>query len=912
MPGEQEQYGMPGPKPIGPQGASRSTWVLLTAAALVALWSAWTYLPSVRAVMQGAVAQREVPDSPAEMIAKGFYQEAIAALEPVVEQTPFDAEAAALLLDARLETGGYRLALLQGEEWLAKGVAPMEAAPIAERTAEAAYWIGEYDRARRIIEPYTTLRAEWLKGVLEQARGEKQAARAAFEGVVRQAMLRVSLRPEEQGILASAQKELGLFKEANAAYRDATGAAPENSRLKSDWGWLMLEKHNPGDAGGLFEEALAANPNETRALLGIAALAAESWSNEQADPLAKALAINPSLIDAHLLAARVRIEEDNYEAAEEAVGKALGVNALSADALSLKAVVQYLQGDPAAEQDTIPRILRQNPAYGQVYADLGDFLVIKRRYETATGFFRRAIETDPELPDVRSNLGINLFRLGDEAGARSLLEEAYRLDPYNVWTVNTLRLMDSFVRFHPFETERFVGKLHEKEADLLKPYVEELLEEAFADQMRRYQFTPGRKIVFEMYPDHEDFAVRTLGLPGLGALGASFGNVVAMDSPSARPTGAFHWGSTLWHELAHVVTLNLTDNRVPRWFTEGLSTYEETKARPGWGDPMGPEIITPLKEKGLIPMEKLNGVFVRPEYPAQIGFAYFQSGLICEFVVDQYGFEKILEMLKLYREGADDAKAIQEALGLSFPEFDEKFREYAREKTYNFAEAVVLRQAQPAGHGEQGEESPEGEEGPEVRIESSLPNGDDYFSRLRRAAQLVKEEKFDEAIQEAEAAKKLFPPYTSEGDPYRLLAGVYEKQGQKDKAAAELLAWRVQKGRDPETFKRLATLLHDLGRTDEAIQTLEEALYISMYDLEIHRSLGEWYFERSNPRLAVREYGAVLALDPPDKAEAHYRLATAYQALHDPQNARRQVLAALEIAPGFRDAQRLLLELSGN
>lgn len=910
---EQEQYGVPvGPKPIGPQGTSRSTWVLLTAVALVVLWSAWTYLPSVRAVMQGAVPQRVVPEDPAEMIAKGFYQEAISELEPIVEQTPFPAEAAALLLDARLETGGYRLTLVRGEEWLAKGVAPMEAAPIAERTAEAAYWIGEYDRARQIIEPFTSLRAEWLKGVLEQTRGEKQAARAAFEGVVRQALLRVSLRPEEQGILAASQTELGLFKEANATYRDATGVAPENSRLKSDWGWLMLEKHNPGDAGGLFEEALAANPNETRALLGMAALAAESWSNQQADPLQKALAINPNLIDGHLLTARVRIEEDDYEAAEEAVGKALGVNAQSADALSLKAVIQYLQGDAAAEQDTIPRILRQNPAYGQIFADLADFLVIKRRYETATGFFRRAIETDPDLPDVRSNLGINLFRLGDEAEARRMLEEAYGLDAYNVWTVNTLRLMDSFVRFHPFETERFVGKLHEKEAALLGPYVEELLETSLADQMRRYHFTPDRKIVFEMYPDHEDFAVRTLGLPGLGALGASFGNVVAMDSPSARPTGAFHWGSTLWHELAHVVTLNLTDNRVPRWFTEGLSTYEETKAQPGWGDPMGPAIITPLKQKGLIPMEKLNGVFVRPEYPAQIGFAYFQSGMICEFIVEQYGFEKILEMLKLYREGADDAKAIQRALGLTFTEFDEKFHEYAREKTYNFAEAVVLRQAEPAGHGAEG---PGGEEGQEVqeavRIETA-PNGDDYFGRLRRAAQLVEESKFDEAVQEAEAAKKLFPLYTDEGDPYRLLAGVYEKQGQKDKAAAELIEWRVQKGRDPETFKHLATLLHDLGRTAEAIQTLEQALYISMYDLEIHRNLGEWYFESSNPRFAVREYGAVLALDPPDKAEAHYRLATAYQAMQDPQNARRQVLAALEIAPGFRDAQRLLLELSGN
>jgi len=909
---EQDRYRIPGPKPIGPASTSRSTWVVLTVIALVALWSAWTYLPSVRAVMQGDAG---APQDPAGKIAKGLYREAITQLEPMVARTPLDVEAAALLLDARLETGDYRKALEEGEGWLRTAAN----APIAERAAEAAYWIGEYEKAQQIIEPHTTLRAEWLKGILAENRGDKRGERAAFETVVRQAMLRVSLMPEEKGLVASAQAELGLFKEANDTYRDATNQAPENSRLKADWGWLMLEKHNPGDAGGLFEEAVQANPNETRGLLGLSALAAERWDNEANNPLQRALGINPNLIDAHLLTARIRIEEDNYEEAEKSVETALKVNARSSDALSLKAVVQYLQDDPAAEQETIPRILQQNAAYGRVFADLGDFLVIKRQYSKAVEFYRRAVETDPDLPDVRSNLGINLLRLGEEAEARRALEEAYRLDPYNVWTVNTLRLMDSFVRFHTFETERFRGKLHEKEADLLRPYVEELLETSFADQIRRYGFQPDRKIVFEMYPDHEDFAVRTLGLPGLGALGASFGAVVAMDSPSARPTGAFHWGSTLWHELAHVVTLGLTNNRVPRWFTEGLSTYEETMARPGWGDQMGPEIISPLKQRGLIPMEKLNGVFVRPEYPAQIGFAYFQSGLICEFIVERYGFPKILALLAAYRDGADDEKAFRDVFGMSLSEFDAQFREFARERTYNFAEAVVLRQAERAEHGAEahietgGEQGQQGQEGQEaVRVEPAPSTGNDYFSRLRRAAELKTGGQLDQAIAEADAAKKLFPPYTDDGDPYRLLADIYEERGEKDKAAAELLEWRKQKGRDPETFKKLATLLHELGRTPEAVRTLEEALYISMYDLEIHRRLGEWYFETSNPRLAAREYRAVLALDPPDRAEAHYRLATAYRALSDRENARREVLAALEIAPGFRDAQRLLLELSRN
>jgi tetratricopeptide (TPR) repeat protein len=909
MPHEQKQPAMmPMPEPIRP-GRALPVWAMVAGVAVLAGWIGWmVFSPTARALLQAP--------SEREQIAKGQYKEAIDRLESVVSRTPFQPEQAALLLEARLEIGDYRRALEQGEEWLRRGANP----GIAERTAEAAYSLGEYDRALRLIEPFSTLRADWLKGTLAATRGQKTEARVAFERVVRQAMLRVSLLPEEKGIVAAAQVEVGRFKEANDTYRDATTSAPENSRLKSEWGWLMLEKHNPGDAGGLFEEALEANPNETRALLGMAMMAADRWDSGASEALQKALAINPNLAEAHLLLGRIAIEEDNYKAAEEKVEAALKVNPNLAEAWSLKAVTEYLQQRPAAEQEIIPRILRQNPAYGRVFADLGDFLVNKRQYGKAVEFYRRAIETDPDLPDARANLGINLLRLGEEAEGRRTLEEAYGLDPYNVWTVNTLRLLDSFTRFDMFETARFRGKLHQKESAVLRPYVEELLETAFADQMARYKFTPDRKIVFEMYPDHEDFAVRTLGLPGLGALGASFGSVVAMDSPSARPVGAFHWASTLWHELAHVVTLGLTDNRVPRWFTEGLSTYEETKARPGWGDPMGPEIIRPLKQRGLIPMEKLNGVFVRPEYPAQIGFAYFQSGMICEFIVEKYGFPKILEMLAAYRNAASDEAAIRRATGLSLSEFDAQFREYARERTYNFAEAVVLRQAE-RGEAEHGPEPPEGQ--PEIRIEGQAPgqteersetspNPNDYFAHLRQAAQFEKERKFGPAIGEAATAKRLFPLYTDEGDPYRLLARIYEGQGQKQLAAAELLEWKVQKGRDPETFKKLAALLQDLGRTPEAIRTLEDALYISMFDLDIHQKLGEWYLGSENPRSAAREYQAVLALDPPDKAEAHYRLAMAYQALSDRASARRQVLAALEIAPGFRAAQRLLLELSGN
>ena len=86
------------------------------------------------------------------------------------------------------------------------------------------------------------------------------------------------------------------------------------------------------------------------------------------------------------------------------------------------------------------------------------------------------------------------------------------------------------------------------------------------------RIAPNGPILVVMFPRHDDFAVRNVGLPGMiGALGACFGRVVTLDSPTAREPGTFNWGETLWHELAHVITLQLSGNRLPRWLSEGFA-----------------------------------------------------------------------------------------------------------------------------------------------------------------------------------------------------------------------------------------------------------------------------------------------------------------------------------------------------
>jgi tetratricopeptide (TPR) repeat protein len=61
---------------------------------------------------------------------------------------------------------------------------------------------------------------------------------------------------------------------------------------------------------------------------------------------------------------------------------------------------------------------------------------------------------------------------------------------------------------------------------------------------------------------------------------------------------------------------------------------------------------------------------------------------------------------------------------------------------------------------------------------------------------------------------------------------------------------------------------------------------------------------------AIREFQAALASAPADTAGTHYDLARAYLAANRREDARDQLLLALEAAPSYRPAQKLLLELT--
>ena len=91
----------------------------------------------------------------------------------------------------------------------------------------------------------------------------------------------------------------------------------------------------------------------------------------------------------------------------------------------------------------------------------------------------------------------------------------------------------------------------------------------------------------------------------------------------------------------------------------------------------------------------------------------------------------------------------------------------------------------------------------------------------------------------------------------------------------------------------------------------ERIAQLDPFDAANHSELGRLKMQAGDARTAVREFRAAIAAGSLDPASAHSDLAESYLALGDKVQARRAVLAAIEVAPGYPRAQDLLLKVVG-
>ena len=833
----------------------------------------------------------------------GEYKDAINIYLDVLDEDATIAQARIGLIQALLATGEYEEAVQVGQR------APNSAA-VANSTGEALLRLGRLDEAEAAFSEAAQTGDTWsLTARVNLAelmfdRGRIDEAMQRFDEFIdlyNQANGR--LGPQDLVAVARAVEALGrnnpdLFQDALRALDEAISLDPGWLEPHVRLGNLFLKKYDSPSAQEEYSVALAANPNHPRALLGLAKALEFDGTGDATGVLQQLLEIDPNNVEAHVLLARRYLTREGHEEAREHAEMALVVNPGSLLALTALAGSHMIAGDMDAFSEVRNQVLAINPRYAEMDASLAELSVQTRRYRQAVERANAAVEIDPLSWEAWGLLGMNELRLGEVEHGRANLERAFGGDPYNPWFKNSLDLLDTFERFQTHRTEHFELFLHETEDELLATYLAPIAEEAYDSLSRRYGVEPELPVRAELYPSSGDFSVRTLGEVGLGALGVSFGRVLVMDSPTARQLGDYNWASVFWHELAHTFHLAATDNRVPRWFSEGLAVHEQRQAREGWGHQPSLSFLQALAQKRLKQVSELNDGFMRPDYPEQVIHSYYQASLVFQIIEERWGFNAIRQMLDGYRRGETTESLFDTVLKTPLEEFDEDFDSYLEDRFSDPLSAVIQLEDRPGANAELQELEEY------VRVHPG-----DLLTQLRLGVLLLREREFDQAESHFEAALRLFPEYGGPDSPYWYLAQIHHERGDLDLAAAALARLNALSESNYQALLMEAELLQDLDRSFEAATVLNKAVLVWPYEMELHERLAELNATVGNYPEAVREREAVVALGPVDRAEALYLLALAQRDNGDPQSARRSVLRALDIAPNYESALELLLML---
>jgi tetratricopeptide (TPR) repeat protein len=531
---------------------------------------------------------------------------------------------------------------------------------------------------------------------------------------------------------------------------------------------------------------------------------------------------------------------------------------------------------------------------------IGKKLSQKYRFAEGEKYQRQALEFDAKYAPAKIQLAQDLLRLGQEEEGWQLADESYTADGYNVVAHNLVTLQDNIAKFRTLEEGGFVVRMDAREAEIYGRRVLDLLKRARGVLCEKYDVELSGPIIVELFPRQQDFAIRTFGLPGgAGFLGVCFGTVITANSPASQGASPSCWEATLWHEFCHVVTLNKTNNKMPRWLSEGISVYEERQADKTWGQTLNPKYREMLLGDGLVPVSKLSGAFLSPPSPLHLQFAYFESSLVVEYLVEKYGIETIKRVLIDLGAGLPINDSLARYTG-SLDGLDADFAEYARKKARALAEGADWSQ-------------------PELPRRSTSDtiaawlkeHPHNYAGLARLARQLMNEGKWEAAKAPLEEMRRLYPEDETAEGPHALLAEVYRelKDVTSERAALEQLAELSDD--DVEMFARLTELTMKAEDWETTRKQALRWLGVNPLTPAPHRAIAAAAEALGDDNLAIDSYRALLLLDPFDPAELHLRLATTLARKGELPAAKKHALWALEETPRYRAAHERLLAIVG-
>ncbi len=595
-----------------------------------------------------------------------------------------------------LETGRYDEAGRTAHE-AATRTRDAERAAAITIEGEAHLRRGRLDEALQTFQSIATEpsahRARVFLGRTHLRRGRATEARTVLMQLVRAYNDEAITERDAEGLayVGMAAAMLGAAHDANDAFGQSSRVDRRRPEAQLEWAELYLSHYDAGHAEECLRDAAAVTPNAARVHVLAARIAlAQSFDFDRArTELDAAFAVDPAMPAIHSLRASIALRSLSLVEADAHVDLALATDPSDLEALAMRATIRFLADDTRGFERAVRAALAIDPTYSELYTIVAEHADWEHRYPDIVRLADEALRIDPRDARAMATRGMNLLRIGQEDDGITQLRAAFRRDRFNVRVFNTLNLWDDVITPHYewVEGRNLRFRFHHDERPVLEAVVVPHLTDAYTDMRRRYGFTPRGPVHIEMFSSNRHFSVRTEGLPNLGVQGVCFGQVLTALSPRG---GEFDWAQITTHELAHVFHIQMSQNHVPRWFTEGLAEHETVMARTEWRRESDPQFLRALdapsvEAGGLPPLSRMNEAFTHARSAQAVMTAYYASSRLVAYIADRFGFAVFPRMLRAWGEGRPSPDVIQRVLRVSIDDLDRDWRAAERTRLAGYA-----------------------------------------------------------------------------------------------------------------------------------------------------------------------------------------------------------------------------------
>jgi tetratricopeptide (TPR) repeat protein len=827
-------------------------------------------VPLVLAVVTAAASAAD-PDEAANLFRTGRYEECERQATEALSGGDKTEEWYGLKIRSLLALGKYREALRTSEEALDRHPASLALyGPGREARRYSGLASAERDVQERLERQFLASSRRWLSAQDRVALGQFLLLRGADPKQVLDQCYDAALKQDPdclEAVLASA--ELAIAKQDNALAAETLARVPKSA---------------PADPQVSYLTALAFSDSDRA---------------ESSRALDRALEINPRHVESLLLRADSQIDSEQDAEAGRTLDAVLAVNPSEPRAWAFRAILAHLAHDPAAEAAARSKALVPWPSNPEVDALIGRKLAQKYRFAEAALAQRQALLGDPDSPRAKIELAETLLRLGEEAEGWKLVDEAAAADPYNVVAYNLATLKDRLAASRTLQSDGLIVRMDPREADLYGDRVLALLQRARSTLGTKYGVTLPDPVIIEVFPRKQEFAVRTFGLPGAeGFLGVCFGRVITALSPAAQGEHPSNWEAVLWHEFCHAVTLTKTRNKMPRWLSEGISVYEEWNHDRAWGERLTPIYRTMILGDDLTPLSRLSGAFLAPKSGLHVQFAYFESALAVAFLVEKSGMDGLRAILDDLGAGRTINESLVARTGQSLDDLDRSFADFARKQARDIVPGASWDEP----------ELPD-DAGPDAVRAYVETHPGNIPARKRLAAELLAARHWAEAKPVLEKLRDLDPNDVGPDNAYDGLARIARETSDTAGERASLEALTTRNGDAAAALQRLIELDEAAGNWTAVADRSARLLAVNPLLPAAHRAMARAAEALGRRDEAIAACRALGQLDQTDPAGLHYRLACLLKEAGRIDEARRETLKALEEAPRFLDAHRLLLQL---